>query len=54
MSCAKTILVNVFPENHPESSKRIDVVVDDQIYRSLVKIHFFNMFNDKSQDTEYS
>nr|XP_022312019.1 uncharacterized protein LOC111117241 [Crassostrea virginica] len=53
-SCAKTILVNVFPENHPERSKRIYVVVDDQSNRSLVKTQFFNMFNAKGQDTEYS
>ncbi|XP_042611086.1 uncharacterized protein LOC109074690 [Cyprinus carpio] len=43
-SCSKICLVNVYPEGHPEKSKRMYVILDDQSNVSLAKTEFFDAF----------
>ena len=53
-SCAKTLLVTVFPNGHPEEGKQMYAMVDDQSNRSLANSTFFSLFNIKDGEMEYS
>ena len=39
-SCAKTVLVNVYPEHHPNQRIKAYILIDDQSNRSLAKSDF--------------
>jgi len=53
-SCAKTILVNVYPKGKPEEKIRTYAIIDDQSNRSLARSEFFDHFNEKSDTIEYT
>ncbi|XP_062594609.1 uncharacterized protein LOC134256031 [Saccostrea cucullata] len=52
-SCAKTVLVNIYPEQHPERSLKAYVLIDDQSNRSLARSEFFDYFNENAHEIEY-
>ena len=52
-SCAKIILVHVYPEGHPESAQRVYAIIDDQSNRSLARSEFFSLFNIESESFPY-
>lgn len=52
-SCAKTLLVRVFPKEQPQHAKLMYAVIDDQSNRSLVSPEFFELFNIQSYSTSY-
>lgn len=52
-SCAKNILVRVYPEGHPEKARRMYAILDDQSNRSLARTAFFTLFNISSLNIEY-
>ena len=49
-SCAKTVLVKVYPQAHPENSLKVYAIVDDQSNRSLAKPELFDHFKENSMD----
>ncbi|XP_021358095.1 uncharacterized protein LOC110453467 [Mizuhopecten yessoensis] len=52
-SCAKTILIQVFPNGRPEEALKAYAIIDDQSNRSLARSEFFQHFNENSGETEY-
>ena len=52
-SCAKTILVKVYPQGRPEEALKVYAIVDDQSNRSLARSEFFDHFRENSGETEY-
>ncbi|XP_060602183.1 uncharacterized protein LOC132755332 [Ruditapes philippinarum] len=44
-SCSKTLLVNIYPNNHPELSRSVYCIVDDQSNRTLCKSKMFDLFS---------
>ena len=53
-SCAKTVLVNVYPDGLPDKAKRMYAMIDDQSNRSLARSDFFTFFNVPDDQTEYT
>ncbi|XP_033733157.1 uncharacterized protein LOC117322392 [Pecten maximus] len=53
-SCAKTILVKVYPKGEPDKSIRLYAIIDDQSNMSLARTAFFDSFGENSQYTEYT
>ena len=47
-SCAKTVLVRVYPQDHPENSLKVYAIVDDQSNWSLAKPELFDHFKENS------
>ena len=52
-SCAKTVLVRVYPKNEPELAHTMYAVIDDQSNRSLASPGFYSLFNVTSELTTY-
>ncbi|CAC5372342.1 unnamed protein product [Mytilus coruscus] len=52
-SCAKTLLVKVYPEGKPEVSVTTYAIIDDQSNRSLVCSIFIDHFNETTEPVEY-
>lgn len=53
-SCAKIILVNIFPVGREDLKKRAYVILDDQSSRTLAKSSFFDKFGIKGQEISYT
>ncbi|XP_052087892.1 uncharacterized protein LOC127724930 [Mytilus californianus] len=53
-SCAKTVLVKVYPNGQPEKAIRVYAILDDQSNRTLATSQFFELFNINSQKIEYT
>ncbi|CAG2230743.1 unnamed protein product [Mytilus edulis] len=53
-SCAKTLLVKVYPEGKPEVSVTTYAIIDDQSNRSLACSTFIDYFNETTEPVEYS
>lgn len=53
-SCAKTVLVKVYPDGKPELSIQTYATIDDQSNRSMARSEFFEHFNENSDFTEYT
>ena len=53
-SCAKTLLVKVYPDGHPDEGKLMYAMIDDQSNRSLAKSEFFTLFNLPNEEMEYT
>lgn len=53
-SCAKTILVRVYPKEYPEKVKNMYAIIDDQSNRSLATSEFFTLFDIKGDEIEYA
>lgn len=45
-SCAKTVLVRVYPEGEPHKALRVYAIIDDQSNRTLARSKFFDHFNE--------
>ncbi|CAC5372300.1 unnamed protein product [Mytilus coruscus] len=52
-SCAKTLLVKVYPEGKPEVSVTTYAIIDDQSNRSLACSTFIDHFNETTEPVEY-
>lgn len=52
-SCAKNILVKVYPQGHPERSQSMYAIIDDQSNRSLASTGFFTIFGINGMSSEY-
>jgi hypothetical protein len=52
-SCAKTLLVRVFPKGQPQHAKLMYAIIDDQSNRSLVSPEFFKLFDVRSDCISY-
>ena len=52
-SCAKCVLVKIYPEGQREKALKIYAIVDDQSNRSLAHSKFFDYFSENSQEIEY-
>jgi hypothetical protein len=53
-SCAKIVLVKVYPKGQPHLFRTMYAIVDDQSNRSLAKSEFFEMFKETGPETPYS
>lgn len=53
-SCAKVLLVKVYPSSRPEDAILTYAIVDDQSNRSLGTSHHFNLLNSNVEEIEYS
>ncbi|XP_063406647.1 uncharacterized protein LOC134690610 [Mytilus trossulus] len=53
-SCAKTLLVKVYPEGKPEVSVTTYAIIDDQSNRSLACSTFIDYFNETTEPVEYT
>ncbi|XP_071100525.1 uncharacterized protein [Haliotis cracherodii] len=53
-SCAKTVLVNVYPKGQPELSVKMYSLLDDQSNSSLARSKFFEIFNIDSDKVRYT
>ncbi|XP_062593639.1 uncharacterized protein LOC134255146, partial [Saccostrea cucullata] len=53
-SCAKIILVNIFPVGREDLKKRAYVILDDQSSKTLAKSSFFDNFGIQGQDISYT
>ncbi|XP_061170947.1 uncharacterized protein LOC133180435 [Saccostrea echinata] len=52
-SCAKTILVHVYPKHCPQKSVKIYAVIDDQSNRTLAKPELFDLMDTHGTMTNY-
>ena len=52
-SCAKIILVNVFPKDNPTNVRQVYCLIDDQSNRSLATAKFFDEFEENGKNSEY-
>ena len=52
-SCAKTLLVNVYPAEHPEMCLPVYAIIDDQSNRSLAHPMFFEHFCENYSKIDY-
>lgn len=52
-SCAKIILVNVFPKDNPPNTRTVYCLIDDQSNRSLATRKFFDEFLEQGHQSEY-
>ena len=53
-SCAKTVLVKVYPDGRPDLAVRLYALVDDQSDRTLARSRFFNHMGVDTPPEEYS
>ena len=53
-SCAKTVLVNVYPKGQQEKAVRIYAILDDQSNRTLARSDFFELLNVNTKEIEYT
>jgi hypothetical protein len=53
-SCAKTILVRVYPEGEPGKAKQMYAILDDQSNASLVRSEFFDLLNVQGEEYPYT
>ena len=53
-SCAKTLLVNVYPAEHPEMCLPVHAIIDDQSNSSLAHPMFFEHFCDNYFKKDYA
>jgi len=53
-SCAKIVLVNVYPNGRPDLATKVYAMIDDQSNRSLAKSEFFDNFGEKGADVQYT
>ena len=53
-SCAKTVLVNVYPYGQPEKAHRMYAILDEQSNASLARTEFFDMFDVQGAEVPYS
>ena len=53
-SCAKTILVNVYPKGQRHNAVKMYAIFDDQSNRTLAQSDFFQSFNINTSEVEYS
>ena len=53
-SCAKTILVNVYPMGQRHNTVKMYAIFDDQSNRTLARSEFFQSFNINTSEVEYS
>ena len=54
-SCAKIVLVNVYPEGQRYKSLKLYAIIDDQSNRSLAKSYLFDFFEEQnSSEVEYT
>ena len=53
-SCAKTLLVKVYKTDHPNVSKTVYAIIDDQSNLSLAKSELFEHSGIKGQQIEYA
>ena len=53
-SCAKLLLVSVYPEGNPEKALRAYAIIDDQSNRSLAKSELFNTLGIHGEEYEYT
>ncbi|XP_033753059.1 uncharacterized protein LOC117336558 [Pecten maximus] len=53
-SCAKTLLLRVYPEGKPDSSLLTYAIIDDQSNCSLASTKFFDFFNESGEEIEYT
>ena len=49
-----SLLVNVYPDGHPEEGKRMYAMIDVQSNRSLAKSNFFSLSSIKNGEMEYT
>lgn len=52
-SCAKIVLVNVYPKDRPHCSRTLYSLIDDQSNRSLASSSFFDKFMEHTPALEY-
>ena len=52
-SCAKTLMVKVYPEGRADEAISAYTIIDDQSNRSLARYEIFQHFNEKSEEVEY-
>ncbi|XP_021353411.1 uncharacterized protein LOC110450280 [Mizuhopecten yessoensis] len=52
-SCAKILLLRVYPKSNPEHARRVYAIVDDQSNRSLANSDFFDLFEEYGPESEY-
>ncbi|MES9882784.1 MAG: hypothetical protein ABW185_18100 [Sedimenticola sp.] len=53
-SCAKMVLVNVYPDGHPEDAIKTYAILDEQSNRSLAKTELFDDLDIHGQEIEYT
>nr|XP_054593164.1 uncharacterized protein LOC129160055 [Nothobranchius furzeri] len=53
-SCSKICLVKVYPAGHRDKAVKLYAILDEQSNRSLVRSHFFDVFNDQSPSAPYT
>lgn len=53
-SCAKTVLVNVYPKGRQEKAVRMYAILDDQSNRTLARSDFFDLLNVNAKEIEYT
>lgn len=53
-SCAKVILVRVFPDGQPEKSVNVYAMLDDQSNRSLAKSGLFHLLDIHGEEIQYT
>jgi len=53
-SCAKTILVNVYPEGAHQKAIRVYAIIDDQSNASLARSEIFNQFDIQGEELPYT
>lgn len=52
-SCAKTVLVNKYPEHNPERNLKAYILINDQSNRLIARSEFFDYFGENTQEIEY-
>ncbi|TWW81166.1 hypothetical protein D4764_01G0009810 [Takifugu flavidus] len=50
-SCAKILLVKVYPAGEKEKAVKMDAVLDEQSNKPLAKSEFFHLFNIQTNST---
>lgn len=53
-SCAKTVLVKVYPRGNPEKAISVYAIIDEQSNRSLARSAFFDSFGIPGPETPYT
>lgn len=53
-SCAKTVLVKVYPKGQHEKAVRMYAILDDQSNRTLARSNFFQLLNVNAKEIEYT
>ena len=53
-SCAKTVLINVYPKGQRKKAVRMYAILDDQSNRTLARSDFFELLNVNTREIEYT